>query len=106
MDGSGLRTNLDSSFVSEKKKLSYPYIFIPRFGTEIALMVTCLKPGALPLVLNDGGTLKQVGTCSLSALELAKLARVYKFEFVLSETDRRPIREVSDILEVLSWMQS
>lgn len=106
MAASELRTNLDSSFTSEKKKLSFPYIYVPRFGEEIALMVTCLKPGPLPLVLSDSGTLKQVGSCVASALELEKLLRVYKFEVVLSETDRRVIRDVMDIMEVLAWMSS
>ena len=101
-----IRTNLDGSFTSEKKKLSYPYLYIPRFGEEIALIVTCLEPGPLPLVLNDSGTLKQVGSCAKSALELEKLLRVYNFEVVLSETERRTMREISDVLEVLLWMLS
>ena len=101
-----IRTNLDGSFTSEKKKLSYPYIYVPRFGEEIALMVTCLEPGPLPLVLKDAGILKQVGTCALSAIELSKLLRVYKFEVVLSETEHRVMQDVTDILEVISWMGS
>ena len=56
----GIRTGFDSSFTSEKKKLSYPYLYVPRFGEEIALMVTCLEPGPLPIVLSDSGVLKQV----------------------------------------------
>jgi hypothetical protein len=102
----GIRTGFDSSFTSEKKKLSYPYLYVPRFGEEIALMVTCLEPGPLPIVLSDSGVLKQVGSCAASALELAKLLRVYQFEVVLSETDHRTIREISDVLEVLLWMVS
>lgn len=101
-----LKTHHDSSFISEKKQLSYPYIYVPRFGEEIALMVTCLKPGPLPIVLSDGGVLKQVSTCEVSALELSKLLRVYQFEFVLSETDRRKVKTILDVMEVLSWMVS
>lgn len=104
MGHSGIRTNLDSSFISEKKKLSYPYIFVPRFGEEIALIVQCLEPGPVPLVLSDNGTLKQVCTCALSALEFAKLLRVYRFKVVLSNTDTREIREINDVLEVIPWM--
>lgn len=102
----GIRTGFDSSFTSEKKKLLYPYLYVPRFGEEIALMVTCLEPGPLPIVLSDSGVLKQVGSCAASALELAKLLRVYQFEVVLSETDHRTMREISDVLEVLLWMVS
>lgn len=106
MDALQLKTHHDSSFVSETKKLSYPYIYIPRFGEEIALMVTCLKPGEIPLVLSDNGVLKQVSTCAVSALELSKLLRVYQFEMVLSETERRKIKTISDVMEVLQWMVS
>lgn len=106
MGVSGLRTNLNQSFISETKKISYPYLYIPKFGEEIALMVTCLEPGPLPLVLEDRGILKQVGSCSLSALELEKLLRVYHFEVVLSETEKQTMREITDVLEVLPWMES
>lgn len=99
-----LRTDLDSSFVNTKKKLSYPYIYLPSFGEEIALMVVCVRKGPLPITLSDKGVLKQVGSCELSALELQKLLRVYRYEVVLSEHDRRSINSISDVLEVLSWM--
>ena len=56
--------------------------------------------------LSDNGILKQVGTCDLSALELAKLLQVYNFEVVISKTDRRVITNTSDIMEVLPWMVS
>lgn len=102
----GLRTQLDKSFANERKKLSYPYIYIPSFGEEIALMVTCLTPGPLPLVLSDSGSLKQVGTCALSAIELCKLLRVYRYEVVLSEAERRKIKSITDVMEVLAWMSS
>ena len=106
MGGSGIKTNFDRSFTHEQRKLSYPFLYVPRFGEEIALMVTCLRPGPLPLVLEDAGTLKQDGSCAVSALELAKLLRVYQFEVVLSATERRIIKQITDVLEVLLWMAS
>lgn len=106
MTHSGLRTNFNASFTSQKRTISYPYIFIPKFGNEIALMVTCLQPGPVPLVLRDKGVLKQVGTCAVSALELQKLLRVYSLEVTLSATDIRKINTNTDILEVLPWMVS
>lgn len=101
-----LRNNLDSTFVSETKKVSPPYIFIPKYGEEIALIITCLEPGPIPILLSDGGVLKQVGSCSLSALELAKLLRVYHFEVVKSQSEKVTITQITDILEVLPWMAS
>jgi hypothetical protein len=106
VDVSGLRTNLSSTFISERKSISYPYIYIPKFAEEIALVVTCVKPGGLPIVLMDTGTLKQVGTCAYSAVGLAKLARVYQFEIIVADDVKKMVRSVSDILEVLVWMDS
>lgn len=98
-----VRTHLDASFSHEQRRVSYPHIFIPKFGDEIALMVTCIAPGELPIVLADAGTLKQVGTCAASAIELEKLMRVYKYEVALSPEVRRTITCVDDIMEVLLW---
>lgn len=106
MEDLSLRTDLGPTFISEKRALAYPYIYIKKFGEEIALMITCVAPGPLPIVLSDNGILKQVGTCDLSALELAKLLQVYNFEVVISKTDRRVITNTSDIMEVLPWMVS
>jgi hypothetical protein len=101
-----LRTNISNTFTQEKKKLTYPYIYIPRFGSELALIVECLAPGEVPIVLRHEGTLTQVGTCRMSALELTKLLRIYVFEVVLSGTEKRVIKEVVDIMEALPWMVS
>lgn len=106
MEDLSLRTDLGPTFISEKKALSYPYLFIKKFGEEIALMTTCIRPGRLPILISDNGVLKQVGSCDLSALELSKLLRVYSFDIVLSETDCRTISTIPDIMEVLPWMVS
>ena len=106
MDGSGIRTNFDRTYTSTRTAISYPYIYLPRYGEELALMVHCIAPGELPLVLTHAGTLKQVGSCSLSALELSKLLRVYKFQVVMSETERRGVNSIQDLMEVIAWMLS
>lgn len=100
----GLRTNHTSNFTRARAQLQYPYIFIPKYGNEIALLVQDIQQGSLPIVLSHGNSLRKVGSCSLSAIELAKLLRVYKYEIVLAEDDRRKITSVQNIMEVLSWM--
>lgn len=102
----GLRTNLDRTFTHQRRQITYPYIYIPNYQEEIALMVTCVAQGDLPIVLQDSGVLKQVGTCAVSALELSKLLRVYTYEIVLSESERHSVRTISDLMEVLTWMVS
>lgn len=106
MEHSELRTDLTKVFENEKKQLKYPYIFIPVFGRELALFVKCLTPGPVPVTVKHNGQLKKIGSCSLDALELHKISRVYKYEVVLSETDRRPADSVETIMEVLPWMVS
>lgn len=101
-----LRTNLSDDFTSTRQAVKYPYIHIPKYGQEVALLMQCIVPGDLPIVLTHAGSLRRVGSCSLSAFELAKLLKVYKYEVVLSESERRAITTIQDIMEVLSWMVS
>lgn len=101
-----LRRNFNSTFTSERKSISYPYIFIPKFGKELALVVTLVRKGELPICVNDKGVLKQIGSVSLSALELKKILSVFPFQFVFSATDSRKVKTIPDMMEVLSWMLS
>lgn len=101
-----LNTKLDRTFTNEKQKVSYPFIFLPRYGEELPVVVRCLRSGALPIVLDNKGILVQVGTCDLSALELMKLLGIYSFEVVLSVKERYPVANTKDMLEVIPWMAS
>lgn len=106
MTHSGLRTDLGQEFAAETKAAKYPYLLIDKFGRELPLLLEGLKPGELPIVVNYKGQLLSIGSCSLSALELDKIRRVYKYDIVLSPTDRRPVTSIESIMEVLPWMVS
>lgn len=106
MTHSGLRTNLGEEFAAQKQAAKYPYVLIPRVGRELPLLLEGLKPGELPIVVNHEDQLIAVGSCALSAIELNKLRRVYKFSVVLSPTDTRPMTSIESIMEVLPWMLS
>lgn len=101
-----LRRELDGGFVNERRKLQYPYIYLPEYGEEIALMMLCLTAGDIPIVLSDKGQLKQIGTVACSALELAKLLRVYAFVVHIDGATQKVIHDVTDIMEALGWMVS
>ena len=98
-----LNTELDNTFINSERKLSYPFIFLPRYGEELPVVTRCLLPGSIPLVLENKGALLQIGT---SALEFRKLLNVYSFEVVLGENNRRTITSTEDALEVIPWMVS
>lgn len=106
MEHSGLRTNLAEEFRGESKQAIYPYLLISTFGNELALLCKGLHPGPVPIVVQFRGELKQVHSCELSAIELSKINRVYKYDIVLSATETRHIDGIQDIMEVLPWMVS
>lgn len=106
MEHSGLRTDLTQVFAGERKKLKFPYIHINGFGRELALFVKCLTPGPVPVCVSHNGQLKMIGSCSLDALELNKIRRVYSYDVVLSRDDSREMNSVETIMEVLPWMVS
>lgn len=101
-----VNTKLDNTFINAEKKLTYPFIFLPKYGDELPVVIRCLLPGAIPIVLENKGSLLQIGTCTLSAIEFRKLLNVYNFEVVLSQTDRRTIMSTEEVLEVMPWMVS
>lgn len=104
MQPSGLRTNLGAEFAAETKAASYPYVLITSFGSELPLLLEDLTPGELPIVVRHDQKLLAVGSVSKSAIELNKLRRVYRYEIVLSETERHAITSTENIMEVLPWM--
>ena len=106
MDDLELRRDLGPGFTKQHKTITYPYIFLPKYGEELAIIVTCLRHGNIPICLRNNGVLMEISSVDLSALELQKLLRVYKYQIVLSETDKRSIETITDIMEVLSWMVS
>lgn len=106
MEHSGLRTNLTKEFEGERKQLTYPYIMIPAFGNELPVFVKCLVPGPVPVTVKHGGKLLKIGSCSLDAIELNKMLRVYKYDIILSATDERHVDNIETIMEVLPWMVS
>lgn len=106
MTHSGLRTNLGAEFAADTQAAKYPYLLVSNFGRELPLLLEGLKPGELPIVVKHDGKLLAIGSCSLSAMELDKIRRVYKYDIVLSPTDKRAITSVESIMEVLPWMVS
>lgn len=104
MTHSGLRTNIAEEFRGESKQISYPYLLLTKFGNELALLCQGLEKGSVPIVVQHGGSLKQIHSCVLSAIELRKINRVYEYDIVLSPTDTRHIKGIDDIMEVLPWM--
>lgn len=106
MTRSGLRTDLGAEFAADQQAAKYPYLLVSKFGRELPLLLEGLKPGELPIVVRHEGKLLAIGSCSLSALELDKIRRVYQYSIVLSPTDTREITSIESIMEVLPWMVS
>lgn len=101
-----LRTNLSAASSREKVEVGYPYIHLDFYGDELPVVLECLEEGPIPVLLSNEGMLMQIATVRLSARVLEKLSRIYNYTVVLSEVDQRPIRNISDILEVIPWMLS
>lgn len=101
-----LMNNFDETTTSPRKKLTYPYIYIPTYGEEVGVVLSCMEQGDIPIVLKDGDVLKQVWTTILSALELQKLLRVYSFQVFVSPEVCKKVESSADLMEVVAWMVS
>lgn len=106
MEPSKLRTDLGAEFQGTHESIQYPILVITKFGRELPLLLQGLPPGPLPIAVRHNESLIRIGSCSLSALELNKINRVYEYDIMLSETEQKHIAGVESIMEVLPWMVS
>ena len=96
-------TGINENQANAKVSLTYPYIMVHGAGDSLTVTLRAIAPGPLPVLITYKGTTYNIGSISKSALELAKLLKVFKFSIHLSQTDVREINETRDILEVGVW---
>lgn len=104
MEDLKLMTNFNKNTTSQRKKLTYPYIYLPMYGEEVGVVLSCVEKGQIPIVLKDGDVLKQVWTITSSALELNKLLSVYPFQILRAPNEVINVNNVEDIMGVVAWM--
>ena len=100
-----LRTNLDEHFQNEKVEMPYPCILFRDAGEEFPLVISCLEPGNLPILVQQGNsTIMLDFKTSTSALNLNKLLGLYSFQVLISKEESYNIESIFDLMEVLPWM--
>jgi hypothetical protein len=97
-------SNLSDDFQHGKVEMSYPAIVLGDVGEELALIVSCLSEGELPIVVKHKGRNIQLDKkIADSALNVNKLLKVYNFGLAVSPTNTVEITGIEDYLEVYPW---
>ena len=91
---------IDEDISTPRSVLNYPYIYLSEAKEVLGLIIPLLQPGELQLILTMNGSTREVGTVEKSVLELHKLVRVCRFDYVVSPELRYKITSALDLLEL------
>ena len=92
--------SLDEDYATPRAKLVYPHIKLLTATDALALVVTSLPKGELPLVMTYKGETREVGKISKSALAITKLLKISDIEYVKSADERIKLKTGQDILDL------
>ena len=92
--------SIDEDYATPRSTLTYPYLRILTATDALALIVTSLPDGDLPLVMSYKGETRIMKHISKSALVIEKLTRLVDLEYVKSKDESVPLHNGTDILEL------
>lgn len=92
--------SLSRELTNDKISMPYPHIFVMDTTDALPLIVPRLPKGDLPVVCEFNNTLRQIGSIQKSALQISKLMRVSRIQFVKAKGDSVLLKNPIDALEV------
>ena len=94
--------SLNQNITNEHISMPYPHVMLKNPSDALALVLTSLPQGDLPILCEYKGACRQLASIRKSALCLNNLFKVSSMQFVKSASDIITIKSVKDIMEVLS----
>jgi hypothetical protein len=99
-----LKVDKIDDFMRNKVEMTYPAIIVDGVGEELALVVSCLTEGDIPIIVkHKGKTIMLDKRIDKSALNVSKLLKVYPFVLSLSESNSIEITNVEQYMEAFLW---
>lgn len=103
---SEILTELDSSFSNAHTDIAYPNIEVKTENTDpLPVVLALLEQGSLPVLYTRDGTTYEIGKIANTALNLAKLLKVYPFTYAKDATTAIDVKSVGELMGVLTWTQ-
>jgi hypothetical protein len=91
-------------FKHGKVEMRYPAIILDTFGEELALLMSCLKEGDLPVVVKRGDKSIQLDKkISDSAVNIHRLLTVYPLTLATAPDRYVEIADIESYMEVYPW---
>ena len=94
--------SLNADLTNEHIKMPYPHLMMQNPNDAVALVLTSLPTGDLPVICTYKGSTRQLIKIKRSALSILPLSKVVNLVYVKSAVESVPIKSPSDILEVLA----
>lgn len=98
-----LVTSFNEHQANERVGVTYPYIFVHGAGDALTVTMGAIKKGSIPVLIEYKGIKYNIGSISKSAVELAKLLKVFEFDIHLTADKVCEIKSNTDIMEVGVW---
>lgn len=98
---------LTNDFSKPTRQVTYPYVFIPsgQYGDELPIVIDSLDKGNSPLVIASQNQSVAVADIAFDPINLSRLLELYHIVLHLSDTERYPVYNSFELLEVPVWTQ-
>lgn len=93
--------SLNAELTNDHIKMPYPHLLMLNPNNAVALVLSSLPDGDLPVICTYKGSTRQLKKIRRSALAMLPLSRVVALQYVVQPGDSRPLNSAKDIMEVL-----
>ena len=100
---------IDKFYSYKRSKAEYPYLLLDKGSDVIAILLSGLEKGDLPIACTfEGKVIKKDGGISRTPITINKILQVVGVTVILSETDKRPITNIEELIEMeeFKWGES
>lgn len=93
--------SLNQNITNDHISTPYPHLMLKSPSDALALVLTSLPQGDLPVLCEYKGACRQLASIRKSALCINHLSKVSKLQYVKAVNDRVDVKDVETIMEVL-----
>ena len=103
---SNIVNRFDDNSAYKITSVEYPHILIEDTTEALAVLVSCLEDGDIPLYIEFNGTTHRLDkTISKSPLNLSKILKVYPMTIYVSKDELYKVTNTSELMDLGLWWE-
>lgn len=92
---------LSRNITNDRISMPYPHVEVLEPTDPLALVLGSMEEGELPVLCTINGSTRKIKAIRKSAITLLDLSRVTKLIYSISADNKRELKNIDDIMEVL-----